>query len=113
MRGAGTRSARASAFTDIPRGSRNSARSTSPGWTAEIRSPVAISEKSVLASSERLMTIPPSVELVIVDDLHVQRLAIDEVETDSPLVVHANAPLPAALVLQRLKTIAGRREQIR
>jgi len=43
---------------------------------------------------------------VIVDDLDVTRLSLFPGETDPPLVVDANAVLPDAVSLERLKPIA-------
>src|ERR1700746_2764071 len=107
-RGAGTRSAMDSAWADMPSGSRNSLRRMSPGVASGMRSPVETSEKSRFSSSERLMTMMVSHDSVIVDDLDIERVAVDVLETDAPLRVDTDAPLPAARALQQVEAVAGR-----
>jgi hypothetical protein len=60
--------------------------------------------------------------LVIIDDLDIEYVAILEVETNTPLVVHPDAPLPFAISPQGFQTTArwrakkiqrGRRVQLR
>ena len=52
--------------------------------------------------------------LVIIDTLrvHVSGLAIDPLETDTPLVVNADTMLAGAVASKLLKPIAGRRVQV-
>jgi len=44
--------------------------------------------------------------LVVIDDLDIEYVAILELETDTPLVVHPDAPLPLAITPQGFQTIA-------
>jgi len=49
---------------------------------------------------------------VVIHDLHVERIAILEAETYTPLVVHTDAPLPCAIMLQGFQPVRGRQAQI-
>jgi len=50
---------------------------------------------------------------MIIRDLDVKGVAVNESKTDAPLVVNRNRILPFTIVLQLMKTIAGRNPQIR
>jgi len=49
--------------------------------------------------------------LVVIDDFDIEHVAILESETDTPLIVHADAMLPLAITLQSLQPIARRGAQ--
>src|SRR5205823_13447510 len=70
----------ASAFTDKPRGFRNSSPSTSPGWVVT-----------------RLGVATP---LVVVDDFDMFRTLLGPGETDAPLIVDPDRVLTAAVASQ-------------
>jgi hypothetical protein len=48
---------------------------------------------------------------VTVDNLDIQRLLVDEMETDAPLRIDPDSPLRAALSLKGFQPVAGRRVQ--
>src|SRR5205807_3393242 len=85
MRVAGTRSAIASAFTDIPSGLRNSSLSTSPGWVVT-RSGVAT-------------------PLMVIDDFDIGRTLLGPGEADAPLVVDADRVLAAPVSDKRFQPV--------
>lgn len=49
---------------------------------------------------------------VVIDDLHIERIAIAPNETDPPLIVDTDAVLPRAVSSQGLQTVARRRPQV-
>jgi hypothetical protein len=85
MRVAGTRNAIASAFTDMPSGSRNSSLRISPGWLVT-RLGVAIF-------------------LVVIDDFDIDRPFLGPSKADAPLIVDSNGILSLALPCEQLKPI--------
>lgn len=48
---------------------------------------------------------------MVIDDFDIEHIAILESETDSPLIVHADAMLPLAITLQSLQSVARRGAQ--
>jgi hypothetical protein len=92
IRVAGTRNAMARAFTDMPIGSRNSSRSTSPGWLVT-RLGVAI-------------------RLVVIDDFDIGRPFFRPSKTNAPLVVDPDRVLPVAVCREHLQSVSWRRPQI-
>lgn len=49
---------------------------------------------------------------MVVDDLNVTGMAALEAETEAPLIVDADAPLPTPIALQSLQLVVGRNTQI-
>jgi len=49
---------------------------------------------------------------VVVDDLHVEGITAVKSKTHAPLIIDADAVLPKAVMLQRLKPVVGRHTQI-
>ena len=49
---------------------------------------------------------------MIIHNFHVTRVAIRPVETDTPLIIDADAPLPQPITRQPLQTIAWRDSEI-
>lgn len=49
---------------------------------------------------------------MIVNDCHIERIAVGEPEADSPLLVDADAPLALAVALERLQPVGWRKSQI-
>jgi hypothetical protein len=90
IRISGTANALARAYWLMPRGSRKSWRSTSPGW---------VGGKSAMASLR---------SSVVIDDLHVERVAVPPDEAEPPLVVDADAVLASAIAAERFEPVAGR-----
>src|SRR5271167_2059749 len=92
IRVAGTRSAMARAFADMPNGFRNSSPKTSPGWVVT-----------------RLGVATPS---VVVDNFDMVRTLLGPGEADAPLIVDADRMLAAALALHGFEAVRRRRPQI-
>src|SRR5580698_3978561 len=78
----------------MPIGRRNSSCRISPG---------------VGYTTARVMMI---LQLVVVDDLDVKRVAILEEKTHAPLVVDANAVLPLPVALERFEPVVRRDAQV-
>ena len=49
---------------------------------------------------------------MVIDNLNSLRMAISPEKADTPLIIDANAILPLAITLQRLKPIRGRQPKI-
>ncbi len=94
MRVAGTRNDNASAFTERSKGFRKSSRKYSPGCIATNRSVFFLSTTSL--------------SLVIIHHLDVARILTVPFETDSKLLVDADAPLSEPVTPQPFQPFAGR-----
>src|SRR5215471_18996033 len=94
MRVAGTRSAMASAFTDMSSGRRNSSRMISPGWV------VTRFGAAILA------------DLVVVDDFDMGWTLLGPGETDPPLIVDADRMLTFTVACERFEPVARRGAQV-
>ena len=44
---------------------------------------------------------------MVVNQVHVYRLAIDEAKNNAPVAGHAHAPLPLSVALKRMQSVAG------
>jgi len=49
---------------------------------------------------------------VIVDDLHVERVAVSPAKADPPLIVHADAVLPRAITREALQAVPWRNAKV-
>src|SRR5438132_179688 len=91
---------------------RKSSRRISPGWIGARRFPVMTPRKSTRPASTALRLMVMASSRVIVDDLDIPCAVLAPVETDSPLIVDADAVLAAPAALQRLKAVARGNSQV-
>ena len=107
---AGTPRSRASARADMPSGTRNSSRSTSPGVTLGSRSPAVTSEKSTRSSSSRRIMLRAFLTMVVHHFDGMRAVSPDEAK--SPLIVDPDAVLTPPSARQSLQPLGRRHPQI-